>query len=436
VTGEQPSTWITGDRPIARLVARPLQRFIHVEAAGGIALVAATLVALVWANSPWKHGYEHLWHTVLAIRIGSHGISGDLHFWVNEALMALFFFVVGLEIKRELVTGELRDRRAALLPALAALGGVVVPALVYVAFNAGTPAARGWGIPMATDIAFTLGVVALLAGRVPPPLKLFLLTLAIVDDIAAIVVIAVVYSDHLSFGWLVVAAGIAALLAGLRRVRVVFAPVYVVTGLVLWVAVYESGVHATIAGVVAGLLTPATPFLADPDANRVVERLVGRSPLTAEDVRDGSFELRASVSVAERAEHVLHPWVGFVIVPLFALANAGIVLSGDTVSAAPRVLLGVLVGLVLGKPIGIMAGSWLAVRTRLGVLPPGVGWRDLFGVALLGGIGFTVSLFISDLAFTDASIIGQAKFAVLVASVVAAGLGVLWFAATSRPGPG
>jgi NhaA family Na+:H+ antiporter len=393
---------------------------MQLEAAGGIVLLCATVVALVWANSRWQDGYTRLWETELTVSWGRGGISEDLEHWVNDLLMTFFFLLAGLEIKRELVTGELRDRRAAVVPALAAVGGMLLPAAIYVAFNAGTDTARGWGIPMATDIAFAMGVAALLGSRVPGPLKVFLLTLAIVDDIGAIAIIAIVYSDHIELRWLVGAAAITVFMVLLRRVRVVYTPVYVVAGALLWWSVFQSGVHATIAGVVVGLITPARPLLGQPDTARLVDSLENRTDLTADDVVEVSLQLRESVSVAERLERVLHPWVTFVIVPLFALANAGVPLSRDSLRAEPRLLWGIVVGLVVGKTIGITAGTWVAVRSGLGRLPTGVHWRHLVGVAALGGIGFTVALFITDLAFTDQTLVDQAKVAVLIGSAAAA----------------
>ncbi|MDX6584999.1 MAG: Na+:H+ antiporter, NhaA family, partial [Solirubrobacterales bacterium] len=354
---DRPSPVLPGAR-----LTRVLAEFVRTEAAGGVALFLAAAVALTWANSPAGDGYVTVWHTAVRLRVHSVGFSGDARHLVNEGLMTLFFLVVGLEIKRELVAGDLREWRTAALPAIAAVGGMVVPALVYVAVNAGRPGARGWGIPMATDIAFAVGVVALLGRRVPSSLKLFLLTLAIVDDVGAIVVIALFYSAGISLGALLVAAVTLAAMAGLRSVGVTWLPVFVVLGAGVWLALYESGVHATIAGAVLGLLAP--------------------------------------VAVAERLEHVLHPLTSFVIVPLFALANAGIVLGGGALDApgATRIALGVGLGLVVGKLVGVSVASWLAVRLGIGSLPEGVGWGQLIGVAGLAGIGFTVSLFVAGLA--------------------------------------
>jgi NhaA family Na+:H+ antiporter len=379
----------------ARSLSQSLRRFLELESAGGIVLLAATAAALLWANSPWKAGYDTLWDTRVVVDVGWLHFSESLRAVVNDGLMTVFFFVVGLEIKRELVAGELREPQAVGLPVLAALGGMVVPAAIYAAFNAGGPGSAGWGVPMATDIAFAVGVVALLGDRIPGPLRLYLLTLAIVDDIGAILVIAAFYSAGLSWPWLGAAAGGLCAVVALRRLRVWYPPVYIVIGAAVWFAMHESGVHATIAGVALGLLTPARP----------------RQP--------------ARASVAERLESALHPWTSFGVVPLFALANAGVMVSAgalaDTFTSG--VGGGIMLGLVLGKPLGITAASWLAVRLGLGRLPEGVSWRQLIAVAAVAGIGFTVSLFIAGLAFDDAELRDMATLAILVASVLAALLG-------------
>ncbi|HWJ97018.1 MAG TPA: Na+/H+ antiporter NhaA, partial [Acidimicrobiales bacterium] len=372
----------------------------------------------------------------------SFAIDESLQHVVNDGLMALFFFVVGLEIKRELVAGELRDRRVAVLPAVAALGGMVVPAGIYVTLNTGGHGSHGWGIPMATDIAFALGVVALLGRRVPAPLKVFLLTLAIVDDIGAIVVIAVFYSDGIRWTWFIEALVVLGLVVLAQRARVRSLVVYVALGVAAWLFVFESGVHATIAGVVLGLLTPAKSLLPEVEAEAIVDQLEGRTDLTAADVHRVEFLVRESVPPTERIEHLLHPWTSYVIVPLFAFANAGIVLTGDAVTSPSSVLVGVVLGLVLGKTVGISLFSWIAVKLGWGVLPDGVRFGQLVGVAALGGIGFTVSLFITALAFEGEPLLAdQAKIGILVASLAAAALGsvILTLAArrsiSGHPGP-
>jgi NhaA family Na+:H+ antiporter len=356
---------------------------------------------------------------------------------VNDGLMAVFFFVVGLEIKRELVEGELRNPRRAALPAIAAVGGMLVPAVIYTLINLGGPGADGWGIPMATDIAMAVGVLSLLAGRVAPSLKLFLLALAIVDDIGAILLIAIFYSSGVDDRALVVAAGFAVLVAVMRWSGVHATVAYVVVGGALWVALLKSGVHATIAGVLLGLMAPTRPIrqrhLIDESA------LIDLSTVGA--ARETTVLARESVSVVEWLEHLLHPWTSFVIVPLFALANAGIPLSSSALSSAAssRVTYGVVLGLVLGKTVGISAFTWLAIRLRIGLLPEGASWRGVVGVAGLGGVGFTVSIFIAGLAFDGPAFRNQAKIGILVASLVAAALGaaiLLTSAPRSRVRPG
>ena len=411
---------------------KPMVRFLQIEAASGIVLLIATAAALVWANSRWQDGYESFWTTTIHIQIGSHVFDEDLAHVVNDLLMALFFFVVGMEIKRELVVGELRDRRAVVLPALAALGGMIVPALIYTAFNAGGPGADGWGIPMATDIAFALGVVALLGSRVPSPVKVFLLTLAIVDDIGAIAVIAVFYTDDLRVGMLLVAAVLAVVVWAMYRVNVSSPVLFVVAGFALWLAVFESGVHATIAGVVLGLLTPARPTQSAVESDEIVRVLANRSELKADDVRATANLIRDSVSPCDRLIDAVHPWTSYFVLPIFALANAGIPLSADALRDPSDVLLGVVVALVVGKLLGVVSFSWIAVRLGLGRLPAGTRWGHIIGLGAVAGIGFTVSLFISGLAFPPGPLQDDAKMGILIASGIAAALAALVFSAASR----
>ena len=385
-----------------------LLEFLHRETTGGLVLLLATVAALIWANSPVGDSYGDVWHTELRLGIGPVARSQDLQHWVNDGLMTLFFLVVGLEIKRELVVGELRDPRAVALPAIAALGGMVLPALLYVAVNAaGDGPLRGWAIPMATDIAFCVGIMALLGDRVSSSLKLFLLTLAIVDDIGAIVVIALFYGGDISATALAVCVALLAAYALLHRFRVRGWPVYAVVGVAAWAALLASGVHATLAGVAIGLLTRATS-------------------------RDDEG------SPVERVQHALHPWSSLLVVPLFALANAGVGLSAaaarDAISSP--VAVGVAVGLVVGKTVGVLGATWIGARLRLGVLPTGVRWGEVTGVAALAGVGFTVSLFVTTLAFTDAAVADQAVLGILAGSVVAAFLGAAILARTARVEPG
>jgi NhaA family Na+:H+ antiporter len=406
-------------------LTRAVREFVATEVAGGLVLVVAAALALVWVNAPWGETYEELWQTPLAISLGDWTLSLDLRDWVNEGLMTLFFLVVALEIKRELLEGELRDPRRAVLPLIGAIGGMVVPALIYLAIAGGGPAGRGWGIPMATDIAFALGVAALVARNLPSPLRLFLLTLAIVDDIGAILVIAVFYSGGAQWAWLAAAAAVFLVAYAIRAAGIVFTPVFVALGIGVWLCLHESGLHATLAGVAMGLLTPAKPTL---DREILVdqsdEMLDVYSPQAA---RSTSRMARLAVSQLEWLLHGLHPWTTLVIVPLFALANAGVALSGGALSeaATSKVAWGVVVGLVVGKTIGITGASWLACRLGFASLPTDARWRGMVGVAALGGIGFTVSLFISELAFESGALADDAKIGILVASVVASAAGAL-----------
>ncbi len=436
-------TWLGSDHKLARNLGRPLNRFFHVEAAGGIVLLIATAVALIWANSPWSDSYHRLWETELELTIGSievfskAGLEGfNLEEFVNDALMAVFFFVVGLEIKRELVTGMLRNRRDAALPAVAALGGMVVPALIYYALNAGTAASHGWGIPMATDIAFAVGVVSLLGPRVPRGLRVFLLSLAIVDDIGAILVIALFYTEQLSFGWLVIAAALAGLVYALRRARVWYIPVYVVIGLFFWWATFKSGVHATIAGVGLGLLTPARPLQSEAQSREFAAWLRDKPEVFPADIRFASFHMRESISLAERLESAIHPITSFIIIPIFALANAGVELSGESLrdAATSRITLGVVLGLVVGKTVGVTLFSLAATRTGLATMPRGMGTRQLLGLSMIAGIGFTVSLFVTGLAGFETQLeIDDAKIGILFASAVAATAGLLILSRGTAP---
>jgi NhaA family Na+:H+ antiporter len=400
--------------------------YMGTEAGGSALLLAATLLALVWANSPWSGAYDSFWSTTASIRVGDLSLSLDLRHWVNDAAMALFFLVVGLEVTREVTTGELRDRRNIAAPALGALGGLVAPALIYLALNPSGPASAGWGIVMSTDTAFVLGVLALFGPRCPDRLRLFLLTLAIVDDIGAITVMALFYSGDLHVDALIVSAALVAVLLGLRWAGVWRLTPYVLTGVALWLAVHESGVHGTLAGVVLGLLLPSRP--ADPeDVERT--RTYGRALIEqpdAERARLAGLAVAATVSANARLLHSLHRWTAYAVVPVFGLANAGVPLGGDSLRAAltSPVTIGVCVALVVGNAIGITAGAAVALRTGWGILPGGVRWSHLMAGATLAGIGFTISLFIADLAFGDGPLKDQATIGILGGSVVAALLGV------------
>lgn len=403
-------------------VLSPLRDFLAAEAAGGVLLAVGAAAALVWANSPWSASYEELWSNSLAISFDGHTLELDVRHWINDGLMTVFFFVVGLEIKRELSSGHLATRRAAMLPITAAIGGMVVPALIYLAI-AGGSAPRGWAIPMATDIALAVGVLAIAGSRVAASMRAFLLGLAIVDDIGAIVVIAAFYSTGLAWGWLAAAvAGVGTtMIARLFDVR--HTSLYVAIGVFTWFALHEGGVHATLAGVAMGLLAPTTA--------RVPPELVDTDDLTdlssVEAARVSTDIARNSVSVVEWLQHVLHPWTSYVIVPVFALANAGIVISRDELDDAltSKITWGIVAGLVVGKPLGILLARHLAIRSGFGSAPDGTPRQQLVGVGTAAGIGFTVALFITELAFTDPAQQADGKLAVLVASLIAAILSIV-----------
>ena len=427
--------YTASDRPLARLVARPVREFLRVEASGSLLLLLAAAVALGWANSPWGSAYDSLWHTHLVLDVGPLHLDESLQHWVNDALMVVFFFVVGLEIKYELVNGDLRDPRTAALPIVAAVGGMVVPAGLYLALNPpGSDGSAGWGIPMATDIAFAVGVLGILGHRIPPAARLFLLTLAIVDDIGAILVIAVFYTSDLALGWLTLALGLLAVMALAKRLRIWSVVVYAVLGVGVWFALLESGVHATLAGVAIGLLAPATPLLKEEVAREYAVDAMSDRHLDADELARMRFLMKESVSVVERLQSTLHPVSAYVVLPVFALANAGVELGAiGQVFTAP-VGLGIMLGLVLGKPVGIFLASFAAVRLGLGRLPSGTTWPMLLGLGAVGGIGFTVSIFIAGLSFPGADLLTEeAKIAILLASLVAAVVGVVvLLAATKR----
>ncbi len=430
-------TWVDSDRWIPSRFVRPLNRFISIESAGGIVLLVAAVVALLWANAPFGESYENFWETHFDFSFAGIHLEESLRKLVNDGFMAIFFFVVGLEIKRELVTGDLRYPKAAALPAIAALGGMIVPALLYLSFNGGGEASQGWGIPVATDIAFSVGVVSLLGRRVPVGAKLFLLALAIVDDIGAIAVIAIFYTDTLYFGYLGAAIGGLVAVSVAARAGIRSMMFYVPVAIATWYFLLESGVHATLAGVALGMLTPVRSMYTDREfhdrTSRILARhdLGGSTPRAAErldhDALEVSMIARESVSPLSRLEALLHPWSSFVIVPIFALANAGVRFAGMDLSEAVThpVSLGVMIGLSLGKIVGISLFSWLAVRLRLGVLPRFAGWTHIVGLAAIAGIGFTVSLFVTGLAFDSALLADRAKIGIFVGSFASGVVGYL-----------
>ncbi len=413
------------------MVLQPFQDFLRLEAAGGLVLLAATVVALVWANVATT-SYTDLWSTELTLRVGDQVITETLQDLVNDGLMAIFFLVVGLEVKRELVVGELASRRAALLPAFAAMGGMVLPALIFLAVMGGSGGSRGWGIPMATDVAFALGALALLSRRVPSALVAFLLGVAVIDDIGAILVVAFYYTDSIALGWLAGAIGGLVAILVLQRLHVRYVAVYIVLGLMVWFATFESGVHATIAGVALGLVTPVRPFQRPAAVSAEAVRIAAATEDHPEDPdadaaqwRRLAWLSREAISPLNRVEHGLHEWSSFVVLPIFALANAGIVLDAASIDAARETPLAaaVAIGLVVGKTIGLTLGAFIAVSLGLSSLPPSVTWGHILGIGALAGIGFTVSLFITSLAYSDPSVVSAAKIGVLGGSIVAALLG-------------
>jgi NhaA family Na+:H+ antiporter len=409
-----------------------LERFIQSETSGSILLFAATVVALLWANSPWSASYFALWK--LPLQLGRRPLlSMDLHHWIDDGLMVLFFLVVGLEIKREIVKGELSSFRQAALPIIAALGGMILPALLYFALNRTGMAARGWGIPMATDIGFAMGVLALLGKRIPSSLRVFMLALAIVDDVGAILVIAFFYTPTISLPYLAAAGGLLTILI-LLAVRRAPVSVYVVVGFFFWAAVLRSGVHATIAGVILGLIAPITPKFrpeelaetAEPLLDNFRAQIFGQEKSSAEATLTTLDQLlRGTDSIAERLERNVHPWVCFLVLPLFALASAGVALSTEQLKLAysSSIALGIVLGLLLGKALGITLFSFVAVKLKIAGMAYGLTWRGIAGVGLLAGVGFTVALFISGLSFEDESLVATAKVAVLAASLAAGTIG-------------
>lgn len=431
--------------PIQRLVA-PFAEFARTGALGGIALLLSTAVALFWANSPWAHSYHELWGRTFSVGLSDSPMTMPLHAWINDGLMAVFFLVVGLEIKRELMVGELSSRRQAALPLAAALGGMVVPALIYTAFNWGKVSVHGWGVPMATDIAFALGILALLGSRVPLGLKVFLAALAIVDDLGAVLVIALFYTSSLEIPALVGAFVCMIILSALNKGRVLHLWPYILVGCFLWYFILASGVHATVAGVLMAFTIPAGANLGSRDFLERGRRLLDefeKSESGADIVirsrgqQDVMFALDFAASQANapllRLEHALHGVVSYGVLPIFALANAGVTLGGAREALQGSVAWGVIVGLFIGKFVGITAFSWASVRWQLAALPEGVSWGHMRGTALLGGIGFTMALFIASLAYTDSVLNEAAKIGILIASVVSGVLGFLVLRFTRAP---
>ena len=418
-------------RPPIDIITSPFTRFARMEAAGGILLLVATAAALLWANSPWEHSYHEIWFTQATITLGPVSLSESRHEWVNDGLMSIFFFLVGLEIKRELLIGELSSFRQAAFPFMAAIGGSIVPAVIYFALNKGGPGANGWGIPMATDIAFALGVLALLGSRIPVALKVFVAALAIVDDIFGVVVIALFYTQHISL-WALVLAFVGVAVSFTANWMGIRSPaVYAVIGICVWIAVLNSGVHATIAGVLLAFTIPARNSLDKAEFLHQSRGLLDQ--FEANDINSAKahhaihlLEQKCEMieSPLHRIEHALQPWVSFMIMPIFAFANAGVPILGKVGAAMTHpVTLGVLFGLLFGKPLGITLFARLAAKTGLGSRPASVTWGEIFGASWLCGIGFTMSLFIASLALGDGDLLDMSKIGTLGASIAAGGIG-------------
>lgn len=423
---------------IVQRVLQPFQEFARIGSLGGIVLLVTTAVALAWSNSPYADTYFHLWETQITVGSADSPLTLTLHRWINDALMVVFFLLVGLEIKREIKVGELSSPRQAALPIVAAIGGMVVPALLYVAVTHGTPGVAGWGVPMATDIAFALGILALLGPRVPIGLKIFLAALAIVDDLGAVLVIAIFYTSSIAWGAVAGAAACLAILIVLNMRQVAALTPYVVVGLVLWFFFLQSGIHSTIAGVLLALTIPTSSRINAEEFSERARRLISEFErtetgdllvITSKGQQQALDALDVAVSSVNapllKLEHSLNDLVAFGIMPLFALSNAGVRLTGVGEAIGSPVALGITLGLVVGKMTGITLFSLLAVRLGVASLPAGVTWRSLHGAAWLGGIGFTMSLFIAGLAFRDPALLDAAKIAVLASSCVAGVVGYL-----------
>lgn len=416
-------------KKFADRLTNPFVRFLHIESAGGVILLCLTVAALILSNSPWSDSFEHAWETPVGLQVGSLEFSRSLREWINDGLMTLFFFLVALELKRELVLGELRKPRMAALSIVAALGGMIVPAAIYLALESGQPGQHGWGTVMATDTAFVIACLALLGKRIPQSLRVFMLSVAIVDDIGAILVVAIGYSSHIAWWPLVMAALGLVIIRAIAMLGFRGFPLYFLVGVVIWLAVDASGIHATITGVMLGLMTPARRWVSDERLYAILGQVIAH-PASSEgsgDTKDrqtlqmAEIATRETLSPVERLEIALHPWVGFVIMPLFAFANSGLTLSFGELDSSLSVA--IFSGFVLGKPTGILLFCWLAIRLHIAIRPPDLSWRLLVGGSLLAGIGFTMALFIANIAF-DKSLIDSAKLGIFLASVFSAVAGL------------
>ena len=427
---------------LLRKIVYPLQEFIRAEAFSGVLLMLITLLALAWANSPWATTYLNTWNTTLTLQLGDYGLSKAAILWINDGLMAIFFFVVGLEIKREMLTGELSSFRSAAFPVMGAIGGMVVPAGIFVLLNQQLDSFDGWGIPMATDIAFAIGILALLGKRIPLSLKLFLVAYAIVDDIGAVLVIALFYTSKLNLLSLWIALLVFGILLILSAVRNRSILIYTLLGIIMWVAFLKSGVHATVAGILLAVTIPARSKMSEREFIDCTDNILGELHAAHHakhlgEVPDDEEDFQAAVHTIEanceevmsplhRLEHALHPWVAYAIMPVFALANAGILINAELTDGFSNPLTwGIILGLVVGKPVGILFFTVMASVTRIARKPAAYSWVQLIGVTFLGGIGFTMAIFIANLAFADSPFLPQAKLAILCASLVAGILGYL-----------
>jgi len=447
---DKPNAYVTFTRElISDQIFKPAQMFFRKEASSSILLLAATIMALVWTNTQVGFGYHDFWHIKLAISLGDFHLSKTLLHWINDGFMALFFFIIGLEIKREILVGELSSAKQALLPTIAALGGMVVPGLIYLFFNINTPTITGWGIPMATDIAFALGAVVIFGSRLPVGLRIFLAAFAIADDLGAVFIIALFYTQHISWGYLLICGFLTLGLALANFLWIRWTIVYAVLGLAIWFFILGSGIHPTVAGIIVSLFIPAKGRY---DTDRFVqnvktilnqfeeceEQSCGYSILLNETHMDAVHMMGMACHDVEtplqRLEYALHPWVAFLILPIFALSNSGITFQAIDMSIAFRhpASLGIFFGLVLGKPLGIGLFSYVAVKMGIATLPREVRWAHVLGVAFLGGIGFTMSLFILDLSFTSPELLGYAKMAILFGSLFSAIIGIMFLGMVSR----
>lgn len=432
-----------------KTVYKPFQWFFHTEVSGSVLLMAASVGAVISANTTLAPSYEHLLHLELALSWGHHEFSQSLLHWINDGLMALFFFTVGLEIKREVLVGELASTKMALLPIFAAIGGMVVPGIIYTAFNHGTPGMKGWGIPVATDIAFSLGAIAVLGRRLPLGLRIFLSAFAIADDLGAVIIIAVFYTTSISTPYLLASLGCLALLLAANLLYIRWLPVYIAVGLATWVCVLGSGIHATVAGVMVAMMVPARgkynimlfvnkaqTILSSMRTNRDVDSYwfsIFIKPEHQDSVHALENACRDVTTPLQRLEHGLHPWVVFLILPLFAFFNAGLPLHDMSLASAVvhPVTLGCFLGLLVGKPIGISLASYIAVRLGVASLPVSVRWLHIVGAGMLGGIGFTMSLFISGLSFVDPALLNNSKLGVLSGSLLSALVGLAFLTGVS-----